>query len=103
MDRFPGQYRYCEGLAWSDEVGCPIHHAWGIDMETRVVEVAWDQPSKEYFGVVFSFRYVCRIISAERQFGIYTAAVCRLVKGQDQVAEALEETPAREAEGPVIK
>jgi hypothetical protein len=52
------------------------------------VEVAWDQPSKEYFGVVFSFPYVCRIISAE---GCYdSTAACRITKGEDEVADALD-------------
>lgn len=49
-----GRLRYVEGLAMSV---IPVHHAWCVDREDRVVDPTWRSPKveveREYFGVAF--------------------------------------------------
>jgi hypothetical protein len=45
--------RYVEGYAVSDGVGLPIHHAWAVDAEGRVVDPTWSVIGDAYLGVVF--------------------------------------------------
>ena len=42
--------RYVEGYAMSV---IPIHHAWCVDANDRVIDVTWDHIAPAYFGVVF--------------------------------------------------
>jgi len=52
---------YCEGFACSGSLSVmyPIHHAWLIDGEGRVVDRTWEFPEASvYFGVAFSTDYV---------------------------------------------
>ena len=42
---------YNEGYALST-MGIPMHHGW-VTLRGKVVEVTWDEPGLEYFGVPF--------------------------------------------------
>jgi hypothetical protein len=61
--KFPETYFYCEGLAVSRELRA---HAWCVDSQRRVVEVAWKAPGLVYFGVVFRAEYVRQLIVQSR-------------------------------------
>jgi hypothetical protein len=63
---------YVEGYACSGNLAVclPIHHAWLIDDEGRVVDQTWESPETSvYFGVAFSARYVMEI--ADRYSRMY--------------------------------
>ena len=46
--------RYVEGYAAKLSLGIPMHHAWAVDGEGRVVDTTWDNPEGAvYFGVAF--------------------------------------------------
>ena len=61
--KLPETYFYCEGVAVSHELR---PHAWCVDSQRRVVEVAWKAPGLVYFGVVFRVEYVRRLIIQSR-------------------------------------
>lgn len=46
-----GTLLYNEGYALST-MGIPMHHGW-VTLQGKVVEVTWDEPGLEYFGVPF--------------------------------------------------
>lgn len=49
--------RYCEGFACRIGFSYPIHHAWAIDGENRVIDVTWTDPEKGvYIGVPFTYK-----------------------------------------------
>ena len=48
---------YCEGLAMANKVPIPVHHAWCIDQDERVVDPTWNHGTA-YFGVCFTHEYV---------------------------------------------
>jgi hypothetical protein len=50
--------RYVEGFAWHRKVPLPLHHAWNIDRDDRVVDFTWDErlwpaDRRLYLGIVF--------------------------------------------------
>jgi hypothetical protein len=50
--------RYAEGLAVPADAGAagfPIHHAWCVDEDGRVLDPTWRTPGLVYFGVLFPF------------------------------------------------
>lgn len=49
------RFRYVEG--WALTV-IPVHHAWCIDGQDRVVELTWRHPGLAYFGAVFTIEEV---------------------------------------------
>jgi hypothetical protein len=59
--------RYVEGVAVPPDVGTPVHHAWCIDANDRVIDVTWSEPGRVYFGVVIDHARVGRSWSAENQ------------------------------------
>lgn len=52
-----GVLRYVEGYAHRM---IPVHHAWCVDPDDRVVDLTWDPIGSEYFGVVFDLDTVAR-------------------------------------------
>jgi len=49
--RHPRTYRYVEGLAYCGFF--PMHHAWVVDAQGRVIDNTWRERGTEYFGCVF--------------------------------------------------
>lgn len=66
-----GRLRYAEGYA--DGSFMPVHHAWNIDPEGRVVDTTWCHgdserlpgPGKAYMGLVFPIEYVRQIRTSD--------------------------------------
>jgi hypothetical protein len=56
--------RYVEGYAYIEKiVGFPIHHAWNLDSDGRLVDTTWRNTGVLYFGVEFSTSRAKAIIS----------------------------------------
>ncbi|QBQ74829.1 hypothetical protein [Caudovirales GX15bay] len=54
--------RYVEGFAMHPATPFPIHHAWVVDGEDRVIDPTWEQPEDcLYRGVVFSLEHIWRL------------------------------------------
>lgn len=49
--------QYVEGYATAI---IPVHHAWVIDHEGRIIEKTWPEPGLAYFGVVLPLEFVLR-------------------------------------------
>jgi hypothetical protein len=46
--------KYCEGIACRPELPLPVHHAWAIGVDHRVIDPTWDRPETcEYLGIIF--------------------------------------------------
>lgn len=61
---------YVEGYACSGTLSfwLPVHHAWAVDEEGRVVDPTWPDPeASAYFGVSFNTDYVRRTVAEARQ------------------------------------
>lgn len=56
----PGRYRYAEGwAASSNALNLPIHHAWLVDEQGRVLDWTWDyHDGTAYFGFSFATDFV---------------------------------------------
>ncbi|MCV9964627.1 hypothetical protein OIU34_22305 [Pararhizobium sp. BT-229] len=87
---------YAEGYACSSglAVCVPIHHAWLIDDEGRVVDQTWQSPeTSTYFGVAFSTDYV--MAKAEEYGRAYNSLIddrrdrWRLLNDPSVAAEAI--------------
>jgi len=52
------RWRYVEGYAISSTLPLPIHHAWAIDENDRVVDNTWRDIGSSYFGVEFPVGYM---------------------------------------------
>jgi hypothetical protein len=46
--------RYVEGIAVAERVPFPVHHAWNLDAEGRLIDNTWLNLGAAYFGVEFS-------------------------------------------------
>lgn len=47
--------RYCEGYAVRPDLAIPIHHAWCLDRDNRVIDVTWRNAAEaHYLGVAFT-------------------------------------------------
>lgn len=64
---------YCEGLASGI---IPVNHAWCLTTDGKVIDPTWDgredikREGTEYFGVMFKFDYVLRIMRETGYFGV---------------------------------
>lgn len=57
--------RYVEGFATTPMSGMPIHHAWNLDAEGRVVDVTWSVTGLSYRGIEFDLADVQAARAAE--------------------------------------
>lgn len=48
---------YCEGLAMIPSI-IPVHHAWCVDEEGKLIDNTWMGPGSEYRGVMFNTDYL---------------------------------------------
>ena len=54
-------WRYAEGYAISGRgILVPVHHAWLLDEQGRVVDPTWEPPGVAYFGVMFAYLTLIR-------------------------------------------
>lgn len=59
--------RYVEGLAVSKKllsVMFPVHHAWNLDEQGRVIDSTWPDAGALYYGVEFSIRHAEKSLSS---------------------------------------
>jgi hypothetical protein len=53
--------KYCEGIACRPDLALPVHHAWAVDTDHRVIDPTWDKPETcEYLGIIFDRCYLTR-------------------------------------------
>lgn len=70
------ELKYCEGFACAGVI--PVHHAWAIDPEGRVVDFTWREsvqsnlPPEEwdYFGITFDLDKLARILRGKDTWSI---------------------------------
>lgn len=71
------QLTYCEGYAVSKTVPIPIHHAWAIDQDGRVLDPTWKVPGVEYFGLALKWDFVQNIVIENKAYGLLGEMVPR--------------------------
>lgn len=63
--------RYAEG--WAGRY-IPVHHAWCVDADDRVIETTWrwnpSYPAVAYFGVVINISYMYRLLLLTERYGV---------------------------------
>lgn len=68
-------YTYVEGYAViSKELPVPLEHAWVVDNNGLVVEVTWEKPGSEYFGIPFNSCYLVEQLFKNRVYGLLNYA-----------------------------
>jgi hypothetical protein len=66
-------YQYVEGYGCRKEIGIPIHHAWVVDCEGRVIDNTWRNPQEcVYMGVEFDLDVLCEEIDRNGVYGLLT-------------------------------
>lgn len=72
--------RYCEGYIGRDDLPIPIHHAWAIDADNRVIDPTLAEPEKySFIGFPISLAERRRWISEHSQ-SVFDTGVGRNVK-----------------------
>lgn len=61
---------YVEGFAVPDFVPIPIHHAWTVDKQGKVVDNTWKTPGAEYMGVPFELPFIYKVQTETEQYGV---------------------------------
>lgn len=86
---------YCEGWGATPRVRIPIHHAWAVDAQGRVIDPTWDDPETcVYFGVPFDTEEMYRLIEESGSYGLLdNPSLCQMYTASE-LTERL--TAARE-------
>jgi predicted ABC-type ATPase len=66
----PDKYTYVEGYASPAGVPIPIHHAWVVDKDGKVIDNTWRKPGEAYIGVAFSNKYMLNNAFETGTYGI---------------------------------
>lgn len=61
---------YCEGYASSL---IPVNHAWCLDPQGRVLELTWEEPGSEYYGIPFKTEFLRRQLLTQKYYGLIDA------------------------------
>ncbi len=60
---------YVEG--WAESV-IPMHHAWVLDDEVRIVDPTWDyEDGRAYWGIAFDVSYVSKVLCKSKTHGLF--------------------------------
>ena len=91
-----GELAYVEGIAASESLGFPVHHAWLGDKEGNVYDPTWEYAPGEahYFGVPFSDNYVFETMERTGYYGVISPTGMyneRLIKGIDKPEDFLHD------------
>lgn len=63
--------RYVEGYVMHNVIPIPIHHAWAVDADNRVIDVTIQQPAEcQYMGVVMSRQECWTEVSRNDVYGV---------------------------------
>ena len=57
---------YVEGFALCKGCPMPLHHAWCIGSDDRVIDTTWREAGEDYFGVVFPLNIVLPAMFSEK-------------------------------------
>lgn len=81
---------YVEGYACA--FGLPVHHAWCVDRDMRIIEPTWPEYGKAYFGCIFPLDYVSKTILKTETHGVIDKWELDwpLVTGADDYEEILK-------------
>lgn len=63
---------YVEGFAVPSGIGIPMHHAWCVDKDGKVLDNTWAKKGQAYFGVAFDTRYLWDALAKTRHYGMFT-------------------------------
>lgn len=67
---------YCEGLAVRTGLDIPIHHAWCVDDDKRVIDPTWrDAEECSYLGVEIEPFALLKVVARKRVYGFFTEQV----------------------------
>lgn len=76
---------YVEGYALRDHVPLPIHHAWCVDDDDKVIDATWDDvgPRDTYLGLIFpDFDAIEEIVDTSGTYGLlYKYEARALIEG----------------------
>ncbi len=62
---------YVEGYAASAQLGIPLHHAWNVTPDGKLVDVTWRFPeTAQYFGVPFNTEDLSRWLLKQKYYGL---------------------------------
>lgn len=59
---------YCEGYALSSVM--PIHHAWVVTRDGRVIDHTWEEPGIEYVGIPIDMRWLRSLVCETGVYGV---------------------------------
>lgn len=62
---------YVEGFAIRKSLNYPIHHAWNVDSENRVIDSTWNNSSDcEYYGIIFTKDVLSKQLYKNKVYGL---------------------------------
>jgi len=64
--------QYAEGFAFPDFLEIPIHHAWVVDQDGKVLDNTWKKPGTAYFGIAFDADFVEKVVVETGEYGVLT-------------------------------
>lgn len=67
----PDKYTYVEGYAHPGFMPLPIHHAWVVDNQGKVIDNTWENPGDAYFGVHMSFKFIMQRADKTGVYGVF--------------------------------
>ena len=72
---FSEDLTYCEGFAMRSDLAIPIHHAWVVDSEGRVIDTTWNDPQNcTYLGVEFSTKFLSKWVFKNKYWGLLASS-----------------------------
>ena len=67
----PDKYTYVEGYAHPGFMPLPIHHAWVVDNQGKVIDNTWETPGDAYFGVHMPLKFIMQRADKTGVYGVF--------------------------------
>jgi 2'-5' RNA ligase len=64
-------HTYVEGYAFPKGIPLPIHHAWNVDKNGKVIDSTWKEPGVAYLGVPLSDNFTLKHASETGVYGVF--------------------------------